>query len=252
MGKLVPQDPKEESAEELINRINNSRTILLKQGYPNRDESINQLKKQSRQMLPSGLVSLPRGWTWSTLIQLSLLVVDCHNKTAPYTSDGIRLLRTTNIRNGQLNLSEPKFVSDSTYERWSARCKPEAGDILITREAPMGEVCIIPKRMTVCLGQRMMLIRLIPGMFNPQFLLYSFMDPNLMDRVQDKPVGATVQHLRVGGVETLLVPVPPLTEQKRIVAKVDQLMQLCDSLGQHIKDSTEKKSAILNSVLAGV
>jgi type I restriction enzyme S subunit len=56
------------------------------------------------------------------------------------------------------------------------------------------------------------------------------MAPNLMERVQDKPIGATVQHLRVGGVETLLIPLPPLAEQKRIVAKVDELMALCDQL----------------------
>lgn len=49
-----------------------------------------------------------------------------------------------------------------------------------------------------------------------------------MDRVQDKPVGATVQHLRVGGVETLLAPIPPLAEQRRIVARVEQLMALVD------------------------
>src|SRR5262249_39792932 len=138
--------------------------------------------------------------------QCSAFVVDCHNKTAPYSEEGIILLRTTNIRNGKLNLIGSKFVSEQTYARWSARCPPEPGDILITREAPMGEVCIIPEGMKVCLGQRMMLVRLVPGTIDPDFLLYSLRDPRLMDRVQDKPVGATVQHLRVGGVESLLIP----------------------------------------------
>ncbi len=95
---------------------------------------------------------LPKGWAWATLQQCSLLVIDCKNKTAPYASSGIRLVRTTNVRNGQLNAYDQKYVSDETYRVWSARCQPEPGDILITREAPMGEVCLIPNGETICLG----------------------------------------------------------------------------------------------------
>ena len=94
----------------------------------------------------------------------------------------------------------------------------------------MGEVCLIPPGEQICLGQRMMLARLVPDTIDPNFMLYSLRDPDLMDRVQDKPLGMTVQHLRVGGVETLLVLLPPLAEQHRIVAKVDELMALCDRL----------------------
>ena len=249
-GKLVRQDPNDESAEDVLNRINQTRTNLLKSGYPNRDEASTQLRKQNTQALPDGLELIAPGWAWATLIQASLLVVDCHNKTAPYVDSGIRLLRTTNIRNGLLNLSEPKFINGATYERWSARCKPEPGDILITREAPMGEVCIIPEDMKVCLGQRMMLIRLVPETIDPKFLLYSLMDPALMERVQDKPVGATVQHLRVGGVETLLTPVPPLAEQRRIVTKVDQLMALVDQLETQLTDSRAAAINLMEAMVA--
>lgn len=229
-GKLVPQANDDKPANLLLAQIARQRDSVLSGGYPNESEARTQKKKQRGQKLPSSLPELPSGWAWATLMQASLLVVDCHNKTAPYVSNGIRLLRTTNIRNGQLNLKEPKFVTETAYEKWSARCRPEPGDILITREAPMGEVCIIPEGMKICMGQRMMLIRLCPDTINQKFLLYSLMEPGLMDRVQDKPIGATVKHLRVGGVETLLVPVAPVAEQHRIVAKVDQLMALVTKL----------------------
>jgi type I restriction enzyme, S subunit len=229
-GKLVGQDPKDEPADMLLDQIKLEKTRLLNSGYPNILEAGNQLRKQSVLILPDNIKPLPVGWIWETLIQVSLLIVDCHNKTAPYTKNGIRLLRTTNIRNGQLNLNDPKNVSEETYQKWTARCKPEQGDILITREAPMGEVCIIPEGMKICMGQRMLLIRVLPRLLDVRFVLYSLMDPKLLDRVQDKPVGATVQHLRVGGVETLLFPLPPLAEQKRIVAKVDEMMALVDKL----------------------
>ena len=248
-GRLVPQDSSDEPADVLLHQIEQHRAKLLNQGYPNPGEARTQLLKQQKQFLPEGLRPLPIGWQWATLMQCSALVVDCHNKTAPYSTAGVILLRTTNIRDGRLNLNEPKFVDEQTYARWSARCQPEPGDILITREAPMGEVCIVPQGMRICLGQRMMLTRPVPNTLDPRFLLYSLRDPSLMDRVQDKPVGATVQHLRVGGVETLLVAIPPIEEQRRIVAKVDELMALCDRLEAQLTMAQTETSRLLESVL---
>lgn len=248
-GKLVEQDPNDEPAAELLERIAQHRSRLLDSGYPNPAEAKTQIKKQSRQSLPADLPELPTGWTWATLQQCSLIVIDCKNKTAPYAANGVKLIRTTNVRDGALNSNDQKFVSEGTYERWSLRSKPEPGDILITREAPMGEACIIPAGERVCLGQRMMLARLVPDTISGQFLLYSLRDPHLMDRVQDKPLGMTVQHLRVGGVETLLVPVPPLAEQHRIVKKVDQLMELCDRLGTALSNTDIFRQRLLEALL---
>jgi len=248
-GQLVAQDPNDEPASVLLSRIAQGRAKLLDQAYPNPSEARTQSLKQQKQLLPEDIGPLPRGWQWATLMQCSALVVDCHNKTAPYSNSGVILLRTTNIRDGRLNLNEPKFVDEQTYTRWSARCQPEPGDILITREAPMGEVCIVPQGMRICLGQRMMLTRLVPNTLDPRFLLYSLRDPSLMDRVQDKPVGATVQHLRVGGVETLLVAVPPIEEQYRIVAKVDELMAICERLATQLSTLQHKSSRLLEFVL---
>lgn len=253
-GRLVRQNTDDENAIALLKRIDQKRVKLLSADYPNPQEARTQLRKQEIQVLPDKLSFSPDGWSWATLMQCSLLVIDCHNKTAPYSPSGIPLIRTTNVRNGCLNLKEPKFVDDLTYARWSARCEPDPGDIVITREAPMGEVAVIPSGMKICLGQRMMLARLVPDTIDPQFLLYSLRDPNLMERVQDKPIGATVQHLRVGGIETLLVPLPPLAEQQRIVAKVDELMALCDQLEAQLRitqtDSRRLLEAVLEAALA--
>jgi type I restriction enzyme S subunit len=149
-----------------------------------------------------------------------------------------------------MNLNDQKYVDQKTYQIWSARCTPEPGDILITREAPMGEVCLIPPGEQICLGQRMMLARLVPDTIDSNFMIYSLRDPRLMDRLQDKPIGATVQHLRVGGVETLLVPLPPLAEQHRIVAKVDALMALCDRLEASLTTTVATRRRLLDALLA--
>lgn len=249
-GKLVPQDPKEEPASSSMSSLQSVRLEKLSDGYPNPTESKVQVKKQRKQTLPTGLDILPLGWEWVTLMQASILVVDCHNKTAPYTTDGIPLIRTTNIRNGELNYRELKFVSEETYVRWSARVYPEPGDVLITREAPMGEACIIPDGLRICMGQRIMLIRLHPDFVDRHYILYTIQAPDLMDRVQDKPVGATVQHLRVGGVETMLIPLPPLAEQRRIVAKVDQLMARVDELEAQLAASRVAAKDLLDALVA--
>ncbi len=83
-------------------------------------------------------------------------------------------------------------------------------------------------------------------------LLYSLMEPGLMDRVQDKPIGATVKHLRVGGVETLLVPIPPLAEQHRIVAKVDQLIALIDKLEEQQARKAKVAEAFAQAAVAAI
>lgn len=251
-GRLVPQQASDEPASDLLKRIEEKRAKLLKSGYPNPEEARTQIKKLTEQSVPGGLAALPIGWAWATLLQCSALVVDCKNKTAPYAASGIRLIRTTNVRDGRMNSNDQKFVDQKTYETWSARCAPEPGDILITREAPMGEVCLIPPGEQICLGQRMMLARLVPDTIDRNFMIYSLRDPKLMDRVQDKPIGATVQHLRVGGVETLLVPLPPLAEQHRIVAKVDALMALCDRLETSLAAAATVRRRLLDALLAEV
>ena len=248
-GKLVEQDPNDEPAAELLRRMDVARLEMLEAGYPNPSEAQTQLKKLSTQTVPDYVENLPTGWSWATLQQCAMLVVDCKNKTAPYSPTGIRLVRTTNVKDGKLNASDQKYVNQETYEVWSARCKPETGDILITREAPMGEVCLIPPGETICLGQRIMLVCLVAGFIDRNFMLYSLRDPGLMDRVQDKPLGMTVQHLRVGGIETLLVAVPPLDEQHSIVAKVDELMVLCDRLEATFATDGECRRRLLDALL---
>jgi type I restriction enzyme S subunit len=248
-GRLVEQDATDEPASVLLQQISATRADLLKADYPNSSEARTQEKKLAKQQLPDDLPCLPSGWSWATLQQCSLLVVDCKNKTAPYASSGIPLVRTTNVRDGKLNSNDQRYVDEESYAIWSARCEPEHDDILITREAPMGEVCLVPPNTRICLGQRIMLVRLVHGTIDPNFMMYSLRDSGLMERVQNKPLGMTVQHLRVGGVETLLVPLPPLAEQKRIVAKLNQLMAFCDQIEAGLTKAEETRGRLLESML---
>ncbi|WP_299207930.1 restriction endonuclease subunit S [uncultured Tateyamaria sp.] len=248
-GRLTTQMPDDGLASELLEEVDALRSELLAQNLPTKNEAATQSRKQENQHVPHVLPELPANWQWATLMQCCRWVVDCRNKTAKYSTKGAKLLRTNNIRDGKLNLTDTKFVDDDVYAKWTERYRPEANDLIITREAPMGEVCLLDDQFTYCLGQRLMLASIIPGTFEPKFLLYSLRDPHLLDRVQDKPVGSTVKHFRVGGIETLLVPVPPTPEQKRIVAKVDELMALCDRLEDQVREGERLNAELMASLV---
>lgn len=191
-------------------------------------EALAMLKKLRIQRISAPSDHLPEHWCWASLLQVSQAVVDCHNKTAPYVSNGIHLVRTTDIRNGRMDLTKTKKISEETYAYWARRMPPKPGDIFFTREAPMGEAAIVPEGEKICLGQRTMLIRLFPNLFSNRFLLYAILSPSFQERMIEAAIGMTVKHLRVGGVEDLMVPVPPRSEQDRIVEIVDHLFQMCD------------------------
>ncbi|MBL0572663.1 restriction endonuclease subunit S [Aeromonas hydrophila] len=251
MGKLVPQDPNDEPASELFNRLVSERDAWLKEEAKENGEAMTMLRKLKKLTVPKAPFELPKAWACVHLIQLSKMLVDCHNKTAPYVEVGIPIIRTTNIRERQFIERELKFVSQETYEYWSRRCPPEQGDIIFTREAPMGEALIIPVGEKWCLGQRTMLIRPMHEFVSNQFLLLALTEPHLLERASEHAVGLTVKHLRVGDVENLNIPLPPLEEQHRIVAKVDELMALCDQLKSRLQISQQTQLALAESLVEG-
>ena len=87
---------------------------------------------------------------FDSLESLCELIVDCPHSTPKWTDEGIVVLRNQNIRNGVLDLSTPSYTNEEDYQKRIKRAVPQAGDIVFTREAPMGEVCIIPEGLKCC------------------------------------------------------------------------------------------------------
>ncbi|PKM03428.1 MAG: restriction endonuclease [Gammaproteobacteria bacterium HGW-Gammaproteobacteria-6] len=230
MGKLVPQVPSDEPASELMVRLRQERSKWLLDRQDSYPECKTMLRKLSSLRESTPPFPIPSSWQAVHLIDCSRMLVDCHNKTAPYVNEGIPIIRTSNIRNRKFRLDDLKYVNEETYEYWSRRCPPEPGDIMFTREAPMGEAAVIPDGARFCLGQRTMLIRPMHNYIDSRYLLIALTEPHLLERASTSAIGSTVKHLRVGDVEQLNIPLPPLAEQHRIVAKVDQLIALCEQL----------------------
>lgn len=207
------------------------------------------LKKLRTQQLTLPEKNIPAHWAWASLLQVAQVIIDCDHKTPTYSDNGIHLIRTTDIRDGNMQLGSTKKVSLQSYLQRSKRLTPQPDDIFFTREAPMGEAAIVPTDHIVCLGQRLMLIRLFADLFNTRYLIYVIRSPEFQRRIQDSALGMTVKHINVRDVETLMLPVPPKSEQDAIVNKIDSLFGICNHLE---KQMSNKQRIAENLVISSV
>ncbi|MDR6357926.1 type I restriction enzyme S subunit [Pseudomonas psychrotolerans] len=163
--------------------------------------------------------SINSKWPILPVDQLCELIVDCVNKTAPIIGEKTpyRMIRTTNVRNGRIDLGGFKYASQDTYEKWTRRAKLQKGDVILTREAPIGEVGFVQESDGVFLGQRLMQYRANKELLEPRFLLYSFLSPALQNQFKShEGSGSVVSHIRVGDCFKFELSVPPLPEQRAI------------------------------------
>ncbi len=195
-------------------------------------------------------IELPNSWVWTSFMASMEKVVDCHNKTAPYIDEGIPLIRTPDIRDGKISLKGAKYISQETYDYWSRRCPPKSGDIIFTREAPMGEAGIVPKGTVLCMGQRMMLLRPMKEFINPEYVLLNILSLNFQERMNEDAIGTGVKHLRVADVEALSYPLAPLEEQTEIVRLVEQYFALADTLEKNLANAKQRVDNLTQSILA--
>jgi type I restriction enzyme S subunit len=170
------------------------------------------------------------------LIELCELIVDCEHKTAPTQETGYPSIRTPNIGKGRLILDGVNRVSEETYQAWTQREVPKQGDLILAREAPIGNVAIITPGLTVCLGQRTVLIRADRRKLNPQYLTYLLLGDEIQGRIASMSNGATVHHLNMKDIRELDMPrIPEPTIQDRIAFILSVYDDLLENNTRRIK-----------------
>ena len=163
-------------------------------------------------------------WKSAPLSELCEQIADCPHSTPLWTDSGVIVLRNQNIRGGRLDLSSPSYTDEAHFDQRSRRASLRSGDLVLTREAPMGEVCMIPDNLRCCLGQRMVMLRPDPEKCDSQFLLYSIQSDTVQHEIKvNEGTGSTVSNLRIPLLEALPIPHPPLAEQKAIAAVLGAL-----------------------------
>ncbi|WP_431996427.1 restriction endonuclease subunit S [Streptomyces fungicidicus] len=164
-------------------------------------------------------------WPVVDIEKMCSVVVDCVNKTAP-TVDHVtpyKMIRTTNVRHERVDVSNVRYVTKETFLKWNRRVTPQRGDVLLTREAPVGEAGIIESDDSVFLGQRLMLYRPNPNFSTSEYLSAALMSPYLSRQYEQSSSGSTVKHLSLPTCRGLKLPAPPIAEQEVFAARIKAL-----------------------------
>lgn len=141
-----------------------------------------------------------------TLENMCELIVDCPHSTPKWTDAGIIVLRNQNIKDGVLNINSPSFTNEEDYLKRIKRAVPQAGDIVFTREAPMGEVCMIPDGLQCCLGQRQVLLRPKSDVCG-EYLFWALQSPFVQHQISwNEGTGSTVSNVRIPVLKALNIP----------------------------------------------
>ena len=152
-----------------------------------------------------------------TIKELCSVVVDCPHSTPTWTAEGKIVVRNNNIKNGRIDFSSPSYTDDEHFQQRIKRATPQGGDIIITREAPIGEVGMIPDGIVCCLGQRMVLLRVNPDICDNYYLLYSLQSRYVQHQISwSDGTGTTVSNLRIPHLEQLKIPYLPLSKQRQV------------------------------------
>ncbi|NTW57011.1 MAG: restriction endonuclease subunit S, partial [Chlorobiaceae bacterium] len=148
---------------------------------------------------------------------MCLAILDCHHSTPVWTKSGVLVIRNQNIRDGKLDFTTPSFTDEQHYLERTKRAVPSFGDLVITREAPIGLVCMIPKGLKCCLGQRMVLLRIDHNSTDPRYALYALLSNTIQRSIfVAAGTGSTVSNLRIPALKELQVVAPSKAEQVAI------------------------------------
>ena len=177
-------------------------------------------------------------------------IYDCPHTTAKDEGKGYPLVRTPNVGKGRLILNGIHRVSEDVYNSRNARAIPEEGDLILAREAPVGNVSIIMDGQRVCLGQRVVLIKPKRELVDPHFLTYYLLSAEVQHRLKNHANGAVVAHLNVSDIRNLWVTLPELEEQVaigKILRSIDDKIEL----NRQINDNLEQQAqTAFNSIIA--
>lgn len=182
-------------------------------------------------------------------------VVDCPHSTPEATLDGgYEAVRTASVRNGKFRPGNGISVSRETWVARNAGGAPALGDVLFTREAPAGEACMVPM-LDICLGQRMVLLRVDPEVCLGRFLLWQIYSDRVQDHFRLSANGSTVGNVRLQILRTTPIWLPPLDEQLRIISTLDEGTSKIDTLiaetDKFLELARERRAALITAAVAG-
>ena len=240
-GKLVPQDSSGEPAEALLERIRAEKRRLIKEGKIKKDkhESVIFRRDNSHYEKRGSEVTciddelpfhIPETWQWERIINIYNFI-DYRGATPNKTTVGVPFITAKNVKKGFIDYTISEFISEDEYLRRQSRGVSQEGDILFTTEAPMGNAALADLRVYSA-GQRLITLQqygVSTGLSN-ELMLYFILSECFQSQLSDKSTGTTVKGIKAEKLKQLYIPVPPVSEQQRIIRSIRSVMRLVSTL----------------------
>lgn len=246
-GKLVSQDPNDQPASELLKEIEAEKRRLVKSGKIKLQKPLPEIKSEEQPY------ELPVGWEWVRLGEIGYLGSSSRVHQRDWRDEGVPFFRAREIvKLSKLGFVENElFISEEHYQTLAKNgLTPEADDLMITGVGTIGVPYIVKKSDRFYFKDASVLIfKNLYCLYAP-FLLRFLKSSYWIERIHDGSMGTTVHTLTIGRANEILVPLPPLAEQHRIVARIVQLMALCDELEKLRAEREEKRLSVHISALS--
>ena len=170
-----------------------------------------------------------------TIEEATERIIDYRGKTPPKTNSGVRLVTAKVVKRGQI-LEEPKeFIAADFYDEWMRRGLPQKFDVLLTTEAPLGELAILHDSERIALAQRIILLRARPGHIDPHFLFYALQSDSAQGELKARASGTTVLGIKQSELRQVRVPTFPLPAQRRIAGVLSAYDKLIENNQRRIR-----------------
>ena len=241
-GKLVPQDPNDEPASVLLDKIRQEKERLIKEKKIKRDKNASIIYRGEdnsyyEKFLATGEVKcideeipfeIPKGWEWCRFSAIYRLLTDGTHKTPKYTESGVPFISVKDMSSGKLSFSNTKCISEEEHKILSARCCPEYGDLLISKVGTTGIPLIIDTDKEFSIFVSLALIKFFPNYIDSKFLIHLINSPLIQEQVKRDTRGVGNKNWVLTAISNTLLAIPPLVEQKRIVSKIEEIMPIAD------------------------
>lgn len=196
----------------------------------------------------ANLAPLPEGWTRATLDQLCPLFADSAHRTPKYGEAGLPALGPRDVVGGKLNLIDARLVNKSEFATQTARHVPRPGDIVYSRELSLGWGAVVPDGQRLCMSQGMCLFRPHDNV-NLRYFLAVLNGPVGRKQAENAATGSAHPHINLGDIKAYTFPLPPLAEQRRIVAEVEQRLSVIDELETVVSANLQHATRLRQSIL---
>jgi len=239
-GRLVPQDSGDEPADILLERVlEEKRASIVETG---RDwVGLTDVETDSEFLLPPG-------WAWSRIGSAVQRVTVGYvgPMTSQYVPNGVPFLRSQNVRADRFRW-DGLITIRPEFHQTILKSALRPGDVVIVRSGNVGTACVIPDELAEANCSDLVIAR-NPMAVHPRFLSF-YLNSLAVSHIEAGAVGMALTHFNTKSVAMMPIPVPPMAEQVRIVAKVDELVALCDDLETALATAEDERGRLLEALL---